>query len=378
MERNSRPAHETFHRVLLVVFTLLLGLGMIEIPALTGFVDYGRLIGIDASWLPRNRVPDPELRYTGRPYAHYTGSAVGGNALLEYRIAPALQTPYHWDVAYDSHGFRNPPGLESAEITVIGDSFVEGVTVPSDKLTTSVLARLQNVTVANLGQSGYGPQQELEVLKRFALPLGPRTIVWMFYEGNDLSDVEAYERAMHGKSSSLESIWLRSFSRNSLRRIWQLRRPAGARASGEIGGNTYFFDRQSAFSASPLSPAALKDLDTAARIISQAQELCTTQKCTLIVAFVPTAFRALHDSCEFPADSECRRWVPNDLPARFERALHAASPATRVLDLTPALSAAARNGHPPYYTDDAHWTEDGHAAAAAAIANYLAQYQIRQ
>jgi hypothetical protein len=47
-------------------------------------------------------------------------------------------------------------------------------------------------SVANLGQSGYGPQQELAVLKRYGCPPYDRNTSWVFYEGNDLLDVQEY------------------------------------------------------------------------------------------------------------------------------------------------------------------------------------------
>src|SRR5262249_25131700 len=44
----------------------------------------------------------------------------------------------------------------------------------------------------NLGVSGYGPQQELVVLKRFGLPRNPRLVVWQFTEWNDVIDAQVY------------------------------------------------------------------------------------------------------------------------------------------------------------------------------------------
>ena len=210
---------EAAFRILLVAASLAIGLFLIEIPALTGMVDYGRILGVNSQWIPRNRVPDAELIHAGRPYARFSGSARGGSALLDYRIPQSGTTHYQWDVAYDGHGFRNRSDLASAAIAVIGDSFVEGMTVPENQLLTSVLARRENTTVANLGQSGYGPQQELVVLKRYALALHPRTVVWMFYEGNDLADVETYDRALGASQRSWDIFWAHSFTRNALARI---------------------------------------------------------------------------------------------------------------------------------------------------------------
>ena len=43
--------------------------------------------------------------------------------------------------------------------------------------------------VANLGVSGYGSLQELKVLEKYAVPLGPKMVAWFFFEGNDLEKV---------------------------------------------------------------------------------------------------------------------------------------------------------------------------------------------
>ena len=64
--------------------------------------------------------------------------------------------------------------------------------LPDSMLATTHLAKLTQKTVANLGQSGYGSQQELVVLKRYALPLHPESVVRVFYEGNDLRDAARY------------------------------------------------------------------------------------------------------------------------------------------------------------------------------------------
>ena len=80
-----------------------------------------------------------------------------------------------------------------ADVVVVGDSFVEGLHVRDDRLVTSCIARATGLSVANLGRSGDGPQQERFVLERFGLPKRPKVVVWMFYEGNDLEDASEYQ-----------------------------------------------------------------------------------------------------------------------------------------------------------------------------------------
>lgn len=89
----------------------------------------------------------------------------------------------------DEHGFRNPPGLYDAPpiAVVLGDSFARGYCVERDL--TSYLRDGLGPTL-NLGIDDAGPLIELAVLREIARPLRPRFVLWLFFEGNDLSDLE--------------------------------------------------------------------------------------------------------------------------------------------------------------------------------------------
>src|SRR5436853_550888 len=116
--------------------------------------------------------------------------------------------------------------------------YLFGWGVTASELVTSRLASDLRRPVVNLGQSWYGPQQELEVLRRFGLPLHPRTCVWAFFEGNDLQDVERYEQALPvwpELSRRNHSFALRSFTRNALYALRRLGRTAGGQdATGTL------------------------------------------------------------------------------------------------------------------------------------------------
>ena len=86
---------------------------------------------------------------------------------------------------------------------IVGDSFVEGLHVAEPDLISARLAERLGEPVANLGRTGYGPQQELEVLRRHGLAMHPRAVVWAFYEGNDLQDVATYDDDRHQAARAL-------------------------------------------------------------------------------------------------------------------------------------------------------------------------------
>ena len=88
----------------------------------------------------------------------------------------------------DEFGFNNPIGQhvpDTIDIALVGDSMVHGTTVePSENLAGWL--RRSGYKVLNLGQGGSGPLIELGILGEYALPLRPKRVVWLFYEGNDL------------------------------------------------------------------------------------------------------------------------------------------------------------------------------------------------
>jgi hypothetical protein len=366
---------QNVQRFLLAVVSVIFVLFCIELPALIGVLDYRSVIGPYHMWWAPN-VTDPELLAVHRPHARQTGEARGGDAASSYQLPPSELTQFQWDVTYDHNGFRNKLDLKSADIVVIGDSFVEGLTVTDADLVTSQLAQLQGKVVANLGQSTYGPLQELVVFKRYGLPLQPRTIIWMFFEGNDLQDVIAYRHELQHPPSFWHTFWARSFTRSAYLAVKRLVvppiKPSGVKRSGVFQAangkqlTTYFMYRPKSLSQEELSA-----LDETAVTLATVHKLCAAQGIRLIFVFVPTKFRVLHSLCQFPQESECRNWVLTDMPERLQSALASTSSAVKYLDLTPYLLEAAKKEELPYYPDDEHWSPEGHKIAAKAINDYL-------
>src|SRR6185295_4065220 len=57
----------------------------------------------------------------------------------------------------------------------------------------SQLERRLGVTVQNYGTAGFGPQQELLVLKDYVAAHRPARVVLAFFAGNDIFDAEAFD-----------------------------------------------------------------------------------------------------------------------------------------------------------------------------------------
>jgi hypothetical protein len=97
----------------------------------------------------------------------------------------------------DEHGFNNPPGLYkegAVKAALVGDSFTLGNCVmPGEDI--AGLLRSKGLSSLNLGNGGNGPLIELGLLKEYVEPLHPEIVLWIYFEGNDLIELENERRA---------------------------------------------------------------------------------------------------------------------------------------------------------------------------------------
>ena len=89
----------------------------------------------------------------------------------------------------DRHGFNNDDRQWnlSPAIGMVGDSFAHGSCVPREQNMAAFLGA-QFGGVINLGVGGFGPMLELAALTEYLQTLRPPTVLWIFFEGNDLTE----------------------------------------------------------------------------------------------------------------------------------------------------------------------------------------------
>jgi lysophospholipase L1-like esterase len=362
-------------RFLLATTTLVLVIGLLELPALLGLLDYRVLFGvrIAAPWQNPEYETDAELVHR-RP-AHYTASGETYGDIAHLLDVPDARR-YTFDVRLDRNGFRNATDLDRADIVLLGDSFIEAGLVPdSDHVGTRLAAETQQV-VANLGNVAYGPRHQLVLLRRFALPLQPRTVIWLFFEGNDLQNIATYDSLVNvaGREAGAAPWRDRSFSRNTLVQFMRIAgnpRPSAVRRSGVVrlpdgtSERAYFL-----YGLTPVDEERRQRLDQLAGILREAHALIATAGSRLLVAFVPVKYRVYEDALSEKGPI-MEQWPGNDMPARVEQIVRSISPDIGFLDLTHPLRDALRAGALPYFADDSHWNSDGHRATAQALARAL-------
>ena len=381
------PLSETGTRFLLTTGSLLFCWLLAEGAVLIGLVDYRSLFGSYQSATALSvtgRRFDKELLWRHDPYYQYEAPYQGniGGALC---IPPDPEKKV--TVRYDHNGFRNARDLETAELVVLGDSYIEGYFTPESNLITTRLSALEGASVANLGHSGYGPQQQLAVLRRYGLPMKPKTVVWAFFEGNDFSDAEAYDKKTHLSGTDFwqdfwQDFWFRSLTRNVSALVF--RPPQQCAPDNSLTEfRAEFLDATHMtttvfFAMTEVQRPSGPTLHKAIAPIVEAAKICREQEVRFIVAFVPEKFRVYHDLSNVSLTTEAiRQWQVADLPGQMRRLLAEFDPSIEYLDLTPALKAASRTGIATYLPDDTHWTDEGNRVAAEAIHRALLEKRAR-
>lgn len=98
----------------------------------------------------------------------------------------------------DKQGFRNPPNIWDSgkiQVALIGDSFTHGNCVPEADTIAGNIRKKYPLTLT-LGRSGNGPLTEYATLKEFLPSQKPRFVFWVYFEGNDLGELETERKEL--------------------------------------------------------------------------------------------------------------------------------------------------------------------------------------
>lgn len=259
-----------------------------------------------------------------------------------YRDEPAV------DVRYDSLGFRNEPRGEAWDIAVAGDSFTELGFLASGQLFTEVLARRTGQRVLNLGVSHTGPLTHLSYLADYGLSPATRRVLIVFYEGNDLTDLDRERRALeefertgsydpeeHRRQSSL----LRALAEwVGGRRDWPVKGfwAVDAIWPGPTGEVAISLDEEPP-AEGELAPETVAAFE---RFLSPYAAFGRTHQLRTWLAYMPCKARVLHGRVRLTENGLARfeNWHPPALPDWVAK--QCAQADVRFIDLTPPLIEA--------------------------------------
>ena len=129
----------------------------------------------------------------------------------------ANENGYFQIIHTDRYGFNNPDSVWDTEKTdwlLIGDSFTFGAAVqPGEEISSQIRNFTHSSTVINLGCAQNGPLEQLLSLKEYAETKVPKRVLWMYYEGNDLHDLNR-----SSKSQQIMNYLRPGFSQNLIQR----------------------------------------------------------------------------------------------------------------------------------------------------------------
>ena len=102
------------------------------------------------------------------------------------------ESGYYAEYFSDRYGFNNPNfewDQKDIQFLLIGDSYTHGACVNRPYDIGSVLRKLSNKSVINLGYAGNGPLIELASLREYFPKAKVRNIIWIYLEQNDISNL---------------------------------------------------------------------------------------------------------------------------------------------------------------------------------------------
>ena len=101
------------------------------------------------------------------------------------------------DYRSDERGFSNAIDIWQSnhlDIAALGDSFTHGYCVPADRTFVALIRQRYPATI-NLGIAGDGPLLMLAKFQEYVVPRRPRIVLWFYFEGNDLIDLQRERRS---------------------------------------------------------------------------------------------------------------------------------------------------------------------------------------
>ena len=350
---------------------------------------------------------------------------------MGYIPSPATPGPLHkFTFHTDAEGFRNPAVRDRFDIAALGDSFTDAMTMTGEASWPARLEGVLGVPVQNYGTAGFGPQQELLVLKDFVAPHRPRTVVLAFFAGNDIFNAEEFDAFQRSGGtikrpqpgwrikdvvSRADSWFVVSALRAATRslgkhqatlnaaepdpapRIEALPADAPAFDSGwfdlPVAGrrlrwafmppylNTLNFSREdlAARSGWRLTSDAIKEMQSVSRsfgaeFVVMFVPFKSQVYLPLVDAAMPkdqirSAFRFYLES--FGGTIDVDRMLANRLAQNQLMARLCAEAGIPFLDTTPALSARVATGENVYFPDESHLNEAGELLIAETLAAFI-------
>jgi len=157
-------------------------------------MDYDKRTKIEVYKNLKKKYPNLTVQIIPKHYAinHQDKNFMPLSGLSNTKTLFCNEEGYYSMFESDRYGFNNPNtewDKNEIEFLLVGDSFTMGECVNRPNDFASSLRTLSNLSALNLGYSSNGPNIQLAVLREYLDPK-VKKVLWMYYEGNDLKDLE--------------------------------------------------------------------------------------------------------------------------------------------------------------------------------------------
>lgn len=382
---TKTPKSPFFSKLLLVLASTALGVLAVEgVFRLIGFdFEAGQKEAYEAYpiFYRQPRKPLGEVFFHRNGPASWTGRVVATGLRNDGGLDDAYADEPEATITYDRDGFRNPDDLADWDLVVIGDSFVELGHLPYEALFTTHLGQRLNTRVKNVGASYSGPLTYVAYLKQFGEAPSARHALMVFFEGNDLVDIEREAARLHTFETTGERPY-RTFEQQPSFVL------AAYRLARGLSDGTFQQERgfENALFTAPggaeavsvnYTPPPSDQVSAVARVAMERAlaDWATTARALGMqpwLVYMPCKRRVLDGHLQFLDDTPpgFAAWQPTDLPVFLKQ--QAEQHAIRFIDVTPALVRETRQGRLTYNGIwDTHLNRHGTSVVAQALAEAL-------
>ncbi len=314
---------------------------------------------------------DPDLGWVRQPHLAWKGRDRGDGSVNWYRT--------------DENGFRNPPSITRADLVFLGDSFTEAAEIRAEESFPSLVGAATRMPAVNLGRSGYGPPQELVVLRKYGLRYHPKAVVWQIYEGNDLVDAEHFHGWLTDRPAAVVHARPHGLAANYVAfspLMWQLSKtwppvipdPSVRYPDGSLHVYRGAGKEEYANYATEKHPEGLRVTEES---IAEGLRVCRANGIRLLVLFAPTRNRVYAPFLQYRRIGDEQRLIPGgpeERPTDFGPSLgrFCQGIGCPYVDLTaPFHAQAAQDIRRLYFLDDFHFDTAGHDLTARKVCEWL-------
>ena len=183
------------NNLLLVLFSIILSLYLFEFITIKKYVFTKQESRDRHQFFKDTQKKNHEIKLTIDPYNYIlknNKNIFPLSGISNKKTIHCNESGYYSIYDSDIHGFNNPSKIwkkKKIDFLLVGDSFLHGACVNRPKDIASLLRKKYEYPSLNLGYSGNGPLTELATLDEYLPTLKVKNIIWIYFEGNDLSDL---------------------------------------------------------------------------------------------------------------------------------------------------------------------------------------------